>query len=98
MNHLKQRVLVIGAGPTGLALANGLRRAGDIEVTVVERAPVIVEAGWAISLRGRHFEARGCRLAKPPTQASVDAPRCRPERGVQQNSPRMQPCDRVHER
>ncbi|GLX02257.1 hypothetical protein Misp02_63430 [Microtetraspora sp. NBRC 16547] len=54
---MTRRVLIIGAGFTGLALANGLRRAGDIEVTVVEQAPVITEAGWAISLTDRHLEA-----------------------------------------
>ncbi|MER5624841.1 FAD-dependent monooxygenase [Streptosporangium sp. NPDC002544] len=56
-DRMTRRVLIIGAGLTGLALANGLRRAGDIEVTVVEQAPVITEAGWAISLTDRHLEA-----------------------------------------
>jgi FAD-dependent urate hydroxylase len=68
---MTRRVLIIGAGLTGLALANGLRRAGDIEVTVVEQAPRIVEAGWAISLVDRHLEALRS-VGLPPERLAGD--------------------------
>lgn len=50
------RILIIGAGLTGLALACGLRVRG-VEPVLVERAPVITEAGWAIGLGPRHLVA-----------------------------------------
>ncbi len=70
---MTRRVLIIGAGLTGLALANGLRRAGGIEVTVVEQAPLITEAGWAISLSGRHLEALR-QLGLEPGSLTADPP------------------------
>lgn len=50
------RVLIIGGGLTGLALANGLRHFG-VDPVVVEQAPIITEAGWAIGLSPRHLAA-----------------------------------------
>jgi len=66
---MTRRVLVIGAGLTGLALANGLRGAAD--VTVVEQAPVITEAGWAITLTGRHVDALR-RLGLAPEELAAE--------------------------
>ena len=53
---MSNRILIIGAGLTGLALATGLRN-GGIDPVVVEQAPVITEAGWAIGLSPRHLAA-----------------------------------------
>ncbi|MFI9389031.1 FAD-dependent oxidoreductase [Kutzneria sp. NPDC052558] len=53
---MTNRVLIIGAGLTGLALAAGLRHRG-VEPVVVEQAPEIMEAGWAIGLTDRHLTA-----------------------------------------
>ncbi|MBV8931275.1 MAG: FAD-dependent monooxygenase [Kutzneria sp.] len=53
---MSQRVLIIGAGLTGLALAAGLRARG-VDPVVVEQAPIITEAGWAIALSERHLSA-----------------------------------------
>ncbi|RJQ75641.1 FAD-dependent monooxygenase [Pseudonocardiaceae bacterium YIM PH 21723] len=50
------RILIIGAGLTGLALANGLRHRG-VDPVVVEQAPLITEAGWGIGLSERHCAA-----------------------------------------
>ncbi|MGW6277052.1 FAD-dependent oxidoreductase [Kribbella sp. NPDC055071] len=50
------KVLIVGAGLTGLSLASGLRLRGT-EPVVVEQAPVITEAGWAIGLSSRHLGA-----------------------------------------
>ncbi|MEU0507045.1 NAD(P)/FAD-dependent oxidoreductase [Nocardia sp. NPDC005998] len=68
---MTRRVLIIGAGLTGLALANGLRCADDIEITVVEQAPVITEAGWAISLTDRHLDALR-QLGLAPQELTAD--------------------------
>jgi FAD-dependent urate hydroxylase len=53
---MSKRILVIGAGLTGLALASGLRHRG-VDPVVVEQAPIITEAGWAIGLSPRHLVA-----------------------------------------
>ena len=53
---MSNRILIIGAGLTGLALASGLRN-GGVDPVVVEQAPVITEAGWAIGLSPRHLAA-----------------------------------------
>src|SRR5882757_8200661 len=53
---MSNRILIIGAGLTGLALASGLRNRG-VDAVVVEQAPVITEAGWAIGLSPRHLVA-----------------------------------------
>jgi FAD-dependent urate hydroxylase len=53
---MSNRILIVGAGLTGLALASGLRHRG-VEPVVVEQAPIITEAGWAIGLSARHLAA-----------------------------------------
>src|SRR5882757_686101 len=53
---VSHRILIIGAGLTGLALATGLHRRG-VDAVVVEQAPIITEAGWAIGLSTRHLVA-----------------------------------------
>ncbi|WP_405800386.1 FAD-dependent oxidoreductase [Streptomyces sp. NBC_01506] len=53
---MSHRILIIGAGLTGLALASGLHRRG-VDAVVVEQAPIITEAGWAIGLSKRHLVA-----------------------------------------
>jgi FAD-dependent urate hydroxylase len=53
---MSNRILIIGAGLTGLALASGLRHRG-LEPVVIEQAPIITEAGWAIGLSPRHLAA-----------------------------------------
>ena len=53
---MSTRILIIGAGLTGLALAAGLRHRG-VDPVVVEQAPIITEAGWAIGLSPRHLAA-----------------------------------------
>jgi 2-polyprenyl-6-methoxyphenol hydroxylase-like FAD-dependent oxidoreductase len=50
MPERKFRAIIIGGGPVGLALANGLDRAG-LDFLLVERHPTIVsESGAAIML------------------------------------------------
>jgi FAD-dependent urate hydroxylase len=53
---MSTRFLIVGAGLTGLALASGLRHRG-VDPVVVEQAPIITEAGWAIGLGPRHLAA-----------------------------------------
>ncbi|MFF1448171.1 FAD-dependent oxidoreductase [Streptomyces sp. NPDC058274] len=53
---MSHRILIVGAGLTGLALASGLHRRG-LDPLVVEQAPIITEAGWAIGLSKRHLVA-----------------------------------------
>ncbi|MFF1820107.1 FAD-dependent oxidoreductase [Kribbella sp. NPDC058245] len=53
---MSTRILIVGAGLTGLALASGLRHRG-VDPVVVEQAPIITEAGWAIGLSPRHNAA-----------------------------------------
>jgi 2-polyprenyl-6-methoxyphenol hydroxylase-like FAD-dependent oxidoreductase len=53
---MSSRILIIGAGLSGLALASGLRSRG-VEPVVVEQAPVMTEAGWVIGLSERHLAA-----------------------------------------
>ncbi|HEX3781220.1 MAG TPA: NAD(P)/FAD-dependent oxidoreductase [Pseudonocardiaceae bacterium] len=53
---MKNHILIVGAGLTGLALAAGLRHRG-VDAVVVEQAPVITEAGWGIGLTKRHVAA-----------------------------------------
>jgi FAD-dependent urate hydroxylase len=53
---MSNRILIVGAGLTGLALASGLHSRG-VDVVVVEQAPIITEAGWAIGLSPRHLAA-----------------------------------------
>ncbi|HEX3781221.1 MAG TPA: NAD(P)/FAD-dependent oxidoreductase [Pseudonocardiaceae bacterium] len=53
---MSNRILIIGAGLTGLAVASGLRHRG-LEPVLVEQAPIITEAGWAIGLSPRHLVA-----------------------------------------
>lgn len=49
------RVLVIGAGPTGLTLAAGLRRRG-IEARLVDRAPAPATTSRALGIQARTLE------------------------------------------
>lgn len=64
-------MLVAGAGPTGLALANLLGQAG-IDVLVVEREPGIAETPRAVSIddEGLRF-VQACRLAEAATRVVV---------------------------
>src|SRR6185436_9762208 len=50
-----ERVLISGAGVAGPALAYWLRERG-FEVTVVERAPALREAGYKVDVRGAATE------------------------------------------
>jgi 2-polyprenyl-6-methoxyphenol hydroxylase-like FAD-dependent oxidoreductase len=52
---MKQRILISGAGVTGLALAYWLKRLG-MGVTVIERSPGFRRGGHAIDVRGAALE------------------------------------------
>ena len=52
---MKQRILISGAGVTGLALAHWLNRLG-FDVTVIERSPEFRRGGHAIDVRGVALE------------------------------------------
>ncbi|MFF1820108.1 FAD-dependent oxidoreductase [Kribbella sp. NPDC058245] len=53
---MSNRILIVGGGLTGLALAAGLRHRG-LDPVVVEQAPAITEAGWGIGLSDPHITA-----------------------------------------
>jgi 2-polyprenyl-6-methoxyphenol hydroxylase-like FAD-dependent oxidoreductase len=53
---MTNRILIVGGGLTGLALAAGLRHRG-VDPVVVEQAPAITEAGWGIGLSDPHITA-----------------------------------------
>src|SRR5579875_939056 len=68
-------VLVVGAGPTGLALATALA-ARQVQVTIVDRLPAGANTSRAAAVNARTLEVlEGLDVARRMVKAGIAAPR-----------------------